>query len=89
MFLEQSSFQDALSDSVRWVPNDLEDGLLAWVDPYGKTVFNSRQRETLLTEALDKLKSTDGERREALLALIKLCQEGRERPTRLLWFYGD
>lgn len=66
-----------------------EQGLLAGIDPVGKTAFNARQMSVLITEATDQLGAAQGERRDALLALVDLCRVGQRPPHRMLWFLGD
>ncbi|MFL6054034.1 MAG: hypothetical protein ACJ72W_14120 [Actinoallomurus sp.] len=55
--------------------------------PYGDTIFNARQIDTLLNE-LPKLPPgllTD----DFADALRELCRFAREAPHRYLWFIGD
>ena len=64
--------------------------MLGHVDPYGTTVFNSLQAQTLLVE-LEALRArnADDESRRAIDSLTYLCHLTTGRPHRFLWFVGD
>jgi len=65
--------------------------LLAHIDPYGDTIFNGLQMESLSTELkrlLDSGSDPD-EKRDFIVSLIDMCAEGVRRPHRYLWFIGD
>ena len=62
--------------------------MLAWVDPYGKTVFNGRQCQVLVREVRKALE--DGEQDSlALLEIERLCLRLLSRQHHYLWFIGD
>ncbi len=66
--------------------------LLAHVDPYGNTIYNRGQMETLLVE-LRQIRDTCPNLRQDRLAVIdelqRICTEGLKKPHRFLWFIGD
>ena len=61
--------------------------MLAWLDPYGKTVFNGVQREALLEELRSANPETEDDR-SLLDEIRRLCEAGRS-PHRYLWIIGD
>ncbi len=64
--------------------------MLGVVDPYGDAIFNGRQREMLLVEASQLLRTELSEKeRDSLEAVIDLCHDARSRPGIYLWFVGD
>lgn len=65
--------------------------LLGHIDPYGDTIFNRLQMESIsleLKQLLDAGPDSD-EKRSFIESLIAICAEGLRRPHRYLWFSGD
>ncbi|TDC59224.1 hypothetical protein E1258_18735 [Micromonospora sp. KC207] len=76
---------------VSWTDR-VEFPMLGHVDPYGNTIYNRGQMESLIME-LDKLQAV---RPEVFLNdggfvqdLRDLCLAGIRKPHRYLWFVGD
>lgn len=65
-------------------------GKLAWVDPYGDTLFNEQEAEVALREvAVLSQRCTDGPQRAALQDLADLLTVCVATPGSYLWFMGD
>jgi hypothetical protein len=66
--------------------------ILGHVDPYGRTIYNRLQMQTLVEE-LDRIRAAgsdlDAERLAVIDGLRELCVKGLHRPHTLLWFLGD
>ena len=76
---------------VSWVDRT-EYPILGHIDPYGNTIYNRGQMETLMAE-LERvwrasLDADDGAK-AAIDGLRDVCAEGLKRPHRYLWFLGD
>ncbi|MFE7568958.1 hypothetical protein ACFU76_18670 [Streptomyces sp. NPDC057539] len=65
-------------------------GKLAWVDPYGDTLFNEQEAEFARQE-IDALtlRCTDEHQMAALHDLATLLEECAATPGSYLWFIGD
>lgn len=65
-------------------------GKLAWVDPYGDTLFNEQEAEVARQE-IDALtqRCTDEHQKAALHDLAALLEECAATPGSYLWFIGD
>ncbi|MFI9103481.1 hypothetical protein ACIGXA_23445 [Streptomyces fildesensis] len=65
-------------------------GKLAWVDPYGDTLFNEQEAEVALREVAVLLpQCADGPQRAALQDLAELLAVCAATPGSYLWFIGD
>ena len=66
--------------------------ILGHVDPYGNTIYNRGQMETLMTE-LERVRrkshAADVDAKAAIEGLREVCAEGIKKPHRYLWFLGD
>jgi hypothetical protein len=62
--------------------------MLRWLDVYGDTVYNGVQREVLSEELSAAIVESDDDH-AVLQELLRLCEVGRKRPHRYLWFIGD
>ncbi|WP_234433547.1 hypothetical protein [Streptomyces rimosus] len=75
----------ALSPFVRTGP-----GELAWVDPYGDTLFNEQEAQAALPEATELIeRCTDASQKAALQDLAPLLERCAATPGSYLWFMGD
>lgn len=76
---------------VTWTDRE-EYPMLGHVDPYGNTIYNRGQMETLMVE-LDRLRtslfSRNDDMFDSLEQVLRLCENGIRRPHRYLWFVGD
>ncbi|MFH8747716.1 hypothetical protein ACH4GK_27970 [Streptomyces rimosus] len=75
----------ALSPFVRTGP-----GKLAWVDPYGDTLFNEQEAQAALPEAAELIeRCADASQKAALQDLAALLERCAATPGSYLWFMGD
>lgn len=66
--------------------------MLGHIDPYGNTVYNRGQMNTLLLElerVRDNLSTTEVDKEKDIEELDSICTEGMKKPHRFLWFVGD
>jgi hypothetical protein len=89
--LVRGSYQhgDALARALRKAsPHDL--GKLAWVDPYGDTLFNEQEAQATLSQAAALSKGcTDGPEKAAVDDLLAMLEACAATPGSHLWFMGD
>ncbi|WP_046495290.1 hypothetical protein [Streptomyces odonnellii] len=65
-------------------------GKLAWIDPYGDTLFNVQEAQVAGEEAAALAKGCEDEQhRAALLDLAELLEACAATPGSYLWFMGD
>ncbi|MEU7190223.1 hypothetical protein [Streptomyces sp. NPDC045369] len=65
-------------------------GKLAWVDPYGDTLFNEQEAEAALPEAAALFeRRSDASQKAALQDLMAFLKRCTETPGSHLWFMGD
>ncbi|MFE7672350.1 hypothetical protein ACFU5N_09030 [Streptomyces albidoflavus] len=65
-------------------------GKLAWVDPYGDTLFNEQEAQVAGEEAAALAKECDDQQqRAALVDLAELLEACAATPGSCLWFMGD
>ncbi|WP_030680412.1 hypothetical protein [Streptomyces rimosus] len=75
----------ALSPFVRTGP-----GKLAWVDPYGDTLFNEQEAQAALPEAAKLIEQcTDTSLKAALEDLVVVLERCAATPGSYVWFMGD
>jgi hypothetical protein len=63
--------------------------ILGHIDPYGDTVLNSMQVETLLTEITRLLPESSVIPDRFANALIQICRKCLSRPHQFIWFVGE
>lgn len=66
--------------------------MLDHIDPYGDTIFNGGQMQSLVAEldAIETGMPDVGQREARVIAQIReLCAAGIRRPHSFLWFVGD
>ncbi|MEV5598095.1 hypothetical protein [Streptomyces sp. NPDC052496] len=65
-------------------------GKLAWVDPYGDTLFNEQEAHAALAEAALLIeRCSDASQKAALHDLVALLEQCAATPGSCLWFMGD
>jgi hypothetical protein len=65
-------------------------GKLAWVDPYGDTLFNEQEAQVARQEVSALTQRCSGDAQKvALLDLAELLETCAETPGSYLWFMGD
>ena len=80
---------DALADVLLGM-DEIHQGSLGRVDPYGDTLFNDQQAEAALREVPGLLQQCSGpSQTAALLDLERLLQSSSQTPGSYLWFVGD
>lgn len=66
--------------------------MLGHIDPYGNTIFNGGQMQTLIEE-LELVRAlypeASSQSADAVSEIQRLCEIGARRPHTYLWFIGD
>jgi hypothetical protein len=66
--------------------------ILGYVDPYGNTIYNRGQMETLMEELVRIRQASlelSEDTRASIDGLLELSAKGVQKPHRYLWFIGD
>jgi hypothetical protein len=86
-----ASLEDPYIPLVSWADRS-DFPILGHVDPYGNTIYNRGQIETLLSELKrirDTLSDLQGNEELLIRGLEEICADGLRKPHRFLWFLGD